>query len=212
MVGAASDGFDVHQEVSSQHSARLTLSDEASIDSPIIDSSAMDAIHTKLFLELVMDSMSEYSYDADLAGLTYKLETQSDGVLLTIDGYNDKLSVLAKVVLEKIAGLEINPQRFEIFKDQLKRGLGNFDLAAPSGLASYYTTYVTQNKAHLPQTKLEVLDSASTDGALCCCAELTSTAEVTPETLKAYVPGLLSKLHIESLIHGNMLKDVGSAS
>ena len=127
----------------------------------MIDSTASNSIHTKLFLELVMDSMSEYSYDADLAGLSYKLETQADGVLLTIDGYNDKLSVLAKVVLEKMAGLEIDKQRFEMFKDQQKRGLGNFNLAAPSGLSAYYTTYLTQNKAQLPQDKLAVLDRAS---------------------------------------------------
>ena len=34
-----------------------------------------------------------------------------------------------------------------------------------------------------------------------------SSAEITPESLKAYIPKLLEKVHIEGLVHGNMLKE-----
>lgn len=109
-----------------------------------------------------MDVMSEYSYDADLAGLSYKLETQSDGILLNIDGYNDKLPVLAKVVMEKMRALDVvsnerDRQRFEMVKDQARRRLENFNLAAPQGLSVYWMTYMLTAKAYRPEDKLTVL-------------------------------------------------------
>lgn len=102
--------------------------------------------------------MNEYSYDADLAGLRYHLETQADGILMSIDGYNDKLPVLAKVVLEKMADLQVDPQRFEIIKDQNRRKYQNFKLSAPSQLSMYWTSYLTQNKVFTPEEKLEALE------------------------------------------------------
>lgn len=113
-----------------------------------------------------MDAMSEYSYDADLAGLSYKLDTQADGMLMTVDGYNDKLPVLAKVVLEKIASLKIDPKRFDLVKDQIRRQYLNFDLAAPSQLTAYYTSFLTQKDVFLPTEKLAALDGKFNDTLL----------------------------------------------
>ena len=118
-------------------------------------------MHTRLFLDLVQDAMNEYSYNADLAGLSYKLETQANGILINIDGYNDKLPVLAKVVLEKMAKLQVDPQRFEIIKDQIRRNYQNFKLAAPSGHTTYWVSYLTQNKVYTPEEKLDVLEGMS---------------------------------------------------
>lgn len=163
-------------------------------NSPIIDSSALNSVCVRLYLDLVMDAMSEYSYDADLAGLSYKLDTQADGIIMHIDGYNDKLYVLTKVVLEKMLDLKVNPQRFEIIKDQNRRKFENFNLAAPSALTTYWMTYLIQNKIQPPQAKLEALET------------------VTPERLQAFIPELLSRMHVEGLVHGNVLKEVGLQS
>lgn len=130
--------------------------------SPLISASAGNSVNVRLFLDLVMDSMSEYSYNADLAGLSYKLDTQADGILMTVDGYNDKLPVLAKVVLEKIASLKIDPKRFELVKDQSRRQYLNFNLAAPGQLCGYYTSYLTQKDVFLPAEKLAALDGRPT--------------------------------------------------
>jgi len=152
----------------------------------------LNGVYVRLYLDLVMDAMSEYSYDADLAGLSYKLDTQADGIIMHIDGYNDKLSVLAKVVLEKMLDLKVDPQRFEIIKDQLRRRFQNFDLAAPSGHTAYWMTYLIQNKIQGPKEKLEALET------------------VTPEMLQAFIPELLKRMHVEGLVHGNMLKEVAA--
>lgn len=74
-----------------------------------------------MFIELVKDALVEYSYDAELAGLSYTFESQADGILLTVDGYNDKLHVLAKVVVEKMKTLKVDEERFRLIMDQVRR-------------------------------------------------------------------------------------------
>lgn len=141
-----------------------------------------------MYLDLVMDTMAEYSYAADLAGLSYKLDTQADGILLQIEGYNDKLQELAKVVVDKMASLQISQERFAVLKDQNMRKYENFKLAAPSGHTGYYVSYLTQKEVFTPEVKLDALRTLTVD------------------SLESHIGGLLQKLHFEVLVHGNMVE------
>ena len=75
----------------------------------------------RLYVDLVVDSLTEYSYDADLACLSYDLHAQLGNFVLAVDGYNDKLPVLHKVVMERFTKLTIDPMRFELIKEQVSR-------------------------------------------------------------------------------------------
>lgn len=88
-------------------------------NSPLIDNSPLNAVQSRFVTELIRDSLQEYAYDAELAGLSYGFDSQADGITLTIDGYDDKLAVLAEVVFKKIRTLKVDPKRFEIVKDQV---------------------------------------------------------------------------------------------
>lgn len=78
------------------------------------------ALYVRLFSDLVTDSLTEFAYDADLAGLTYNLSGQSLGLYVTLNGYNDKLHVLAKDVLERAKNLKVQPDRLAVMKDQVR--------------------------------------------------------------------------------------------
>jgi len=73
----------------------------------------------RLFADLVGDSLTEFSYDADLAGLSYNYSSHSFGTYLLIGGYNDKLPVLLRHIFEKIKGLEVKPERLNVTKEQV---------------------------------------------------------------------------------------------
>lgn len=60
------------------------------------------------------DALDEYSYDAGLAGLTYSFEASSLGLYISVSGYNDKLHVLLRDVLEKAKSLEVRADRLEV--------------------------------------------------------------------------------------------------
>ncbi|ORY56460.1 Metalloenzyme, LuxS/M16 peptidase-like protein [Leucosporidium creatinivorum] len=157
--------------------------------SPLVDDTALHSVQSRLFTELVKDALTEYSYDAELAGLSYTFETQGDGILLTVDGYNDKLHVLAKVVVEKMKELKVDEERLRLITDQLKRAYINYRLDQPYNHAAFYTGYLTSETAWTRDAQLAALE------------------DVTPANLQSYIAEVLSRLHVEMLVHGNMLKD-----
>ncbi|TBU42064.1 Metalloenzyme, LuxS/M16 peptidase-like protein [Dichomitus squalens] len=156
---------------------------------PVACASARATVMTRLFSDLVTDSLTEFAYDADLAGLTYGLSSQSLGLYITLNGYNDKLHVLAKDVLERTRNLKVQPDRLAVMKDQAKREYENSLLGSPFRLSNYYIRYLLSEREWTPDELL---------------AEVTS---VTPEELQAYITSLLSKLHIRMAVVGNMYKD-----
>ncbi|KAI1314496.1 Insulinase (Peptidase M16) [Mortierella claussenii] len=156
------------------------------LKSPLAYSSPSNNVKTQLYVNLLKDALNEYSYDADLAGLSYSLDTTVEGMILSVEGYNDKAHVLLQKVVEKMKNLEIDAERFRLMQDQMDRMYKNFKLEAPHQHAMYYMSYLTQEKLWTQDEKL---------------AEL---KDLTPQDIQAFYPALLSRLHIEGLIHGNM--------
>ncbi|GJJ71266.1 insulysin [Entomortierella parvispora] len=156
------------------------------LKSPLSYSSPSNNVKTQLYVNLLKDALNEYSYDADLAGLSYGLETTVEGMILSVEGYNDKATVLLQKVVERMRNLEINPDRFRLIQDQMDRMYKNFKLEAPHQHAMYYMSYLTQEKLWTQEEKLAELH------------------DITPEDIAAFYPSLLARLHIEGLVHGNM--------
>ncbi|CAG8509238.1 15851_t:CDS:10, partial [Racocetra persica] len=152
--------------------------------------SPSNCIKTRLYTELVKDNLTEYSYNADLAGLRYDIDTQREGILLTIKGYNDKLHVLLKDIVDAMnPKFIIYPGRFEKVKERLQRAYKNTFLDPPHHHATYYLSCLTQDQMWTNKEKLDALE------------------DITEQDIKAFYPELFSHLHIESLVHGNMFKE-----
>ena len=65
------------------------------------------------------DALNEYSYDAELAGLTYSFDVSSLGLYISISGYNDKIHVLLRDVLEKAKSMEVRADRLGVMKEKV---------------------------------------------------------------------------------------------
>ncbi len=74
---------------------------------------------TNLFVELFRDSITEYSYEADLAGLRYGLNPNNYGLNISFSGFNDKMDVLLNKVFERMASFRVDSQRFNILKESV---------------------------------------------------------------------------------------------
>ncbi|KXS20116.1 hypothetical protein M427DRAFT_52375 [Gonapodya prolifera JEL478] len=144
-----------------------------------------NAVLTKLYTELVKDSLNEYSYFADVAGLSYYLEAQVDGLLLGFSGYNDKISLLVEKVAERMRTLEVDPVRFELIAEQLSRSYKNFQQESPSSHAAYYASLLIQEQLHTNDEKLEALKGVTAAG------------------VQKFYPKVLSQAFLEGLVHGN---------
>lgn len=75
---------------------------------------------TRLYSDIVNDSLTEFSYDADLAGLSYNFTPHTTGLFVSMNGYNDKMIVLVRHVLEKIKGVMVDPQRLAVIKEEVR--------------------------------------------------------------------------------------------
>lgn len=160
------------------------------LKSSLIDATPSNAVKCRMLVELIKDALTEYSYDAELAGLGYNIDAQSNVIGLSVDGYNDKLSVLLRYILEEISKFNVeNHSRFDIIKDQVQRAYMNFRLEAPYQHANYYTTYLTVEKMWTAEEKLKELDS------------------ITPVDVQRFLEDIRSRLHIEMLSHGNISKE-----
>lgn len=80
---------------------------------------SMPEIASRLYTDLVNDALTEFAYDADLAGLSYHFSNTTTGLYVQISGYNDKLATLMKDVLQKAKGLKAKPDRLAVMKEQV---------------------------------------------------------------------------------------------
>ncbi|MFQ5487956.1 MAG: insulinase family protein, partial [Gammaproteobacteria bacterium] len=97
----------------------VTLSTALANDTP------RHSILTRLYLMLVNDRLNALAYPASLAGLHYSISPGNGGILLALGGYDEKQAQLLDLLLDQMLALRIDPQRFAIKKDQLRKSWQN---------------------------------------------------------------------------------------
>ncbi|CAO3567293.1 unnamed protein product [Mortierella alpina] len=158
--------------------------------SPTAVASAGHLVKTMLYLRLVNDVLTEEAYSAELAGLSYSLSSSTldgGGIVLKIEGYHDKATLLLEKIVLTMRTLHVDQARFSRIKDQLQRSHRNIDLENPNRHASYYMTQLNQERMWTYLERLQELDRIDR-----------------VEEILQFYPEVLARLHIEALIHGNM--------
>ncbi|CAK5265298.1 unnamed protein product [Mycena citricolor] len=157
--------------------------------SPYGNVSPRAAILTRLYSDIVTDSLTEYAYDASLGMLSYAFLQHSNGLYVTINGFNDKMSVLIEQVLDKIKNIVVDPSRLEIMKEQAKRDLNNFFLGQSYTLSDYYARSLL-SEVHWTLDKL-----------------LEELPSVSAEDLQQHIKLMLSEVNLRIVVTGNLYKD-----
>ncbi|KAL5322523.1 hypothetical protein ACEPPN_010496 [Leptodophora sp. 'Broadleaf-Isolate-01'] len=150
---------------------------------------AENSLKSRLYTDVVRDALEEYSYDAELAGLDYSVSSHSMGIEIAVSGYNDKLPVLLEKVLLTMRDLEVKPDRFEIIKERLLRGLKNWDFQQPYNQVGDYTRWLNSEKGYINEQILAELH------------------HLTAADIQQFYPHLLRQMHIETFVHGNLYKE-----
>ncbi|THU88604.1 hypothetical protein K435DRAFT_679530 [Dendrothele bispora CBS 962.96] len=157
--------------------------------SPYANSSARAAVLTRLYTQLVTDALTEFSYDADLAGLAYNFVAHTKGLYVTLQGYNDKMAVLVEEVLAKAKKLVVDPERLTVIKEENKKNWENFFLGQSYQLSDYYGRYTMTEQQWTIDEYLKELPS------------------ITPGDVQEHIKKLLSEVNIRILVVGNMAKE-----
>lgn len=121
--------------------------------------------------------------------MQYNVTLDSRGLFVEVAGYNDKLAVLLEQVLITMRDLVVKDDRFEIIKERLTRGYKNCELQQPFTQIGDYVSWLTSEHDY-------VVEQLS--------AEL---PEITAEDVRSFHAQVMSQLHIEAYVHGNMYKE-----
>ncbi|KAE8269997.1 hypothetical protein A4X09_0g2343 [Tilletia walkeri] len=161
------------------------------LKNPIIDVTPANAVRSRLLTRLLKDALTEFSYDSLLAGLGYNVDASGDMIGLSIDGYNDKLPVLFRTTLSKLAAFssELDPKRFELIKEKTRRAYENFAHEAPYQHAMYYRSYLLEERQWTVEERLKELEG------------------IEVEDFKRFIPEVLARSHLEVLVEGNMERE-----
>ncbi|HSS64049.1 MAG TPA: insulinase family protein, partial [Gammaproteobacteria bacterium] len=149
-----------------------------SLRSPIASSSPEHDALTRLYVAMVNDELNEFSYAANLAGLSYSLYKHIRGVTVRISGYSDKQDILLRQIIGALERPELDPQRFRILKQDLVRNIRNRRQNAP------YDRALDELRDMLiaPQWSDE--------------AQLSAAANVTLDQLRAFIPEFRRRMHV----------------
>ncbi|KAH8879202.1 peptidase M16 inactive domain-containing protein [Thozetella sp. PMI_491] len=161
--------------------ASLTMIFRSPITSPA------DAAKSRLFIDLVLDGLTECLYDATLAGFQYSLNMDPRGLVLKVSGYNDKLPTLLKHVLVQMRDQNIK-DRFAICKERLNRHYHNILRESPWNQLYSFIHWLMTEDYHAAEL-------------------LAQLPSITAEATAQFRSELLSRMHMEMLIHGNIYKE-----
>lgn len=156
---------------------------------PLAYDSPANHVKAALFINLIKDALQEYSYDADISGLSYGLITNSLGWELNVNGYNDKMSVLLEKILLTVRDLELRQDRFDIIKERFEREYKNWGFRQPYYQVGDFTRYLLEPKRFITSEYAIELP------------------HITLNDVKVFSKQLISQAHIELLVHGNVYRE-----
>lgn len=155
------------------------------IDSLNAVSSARHVALTRLCVEMLIDSLTEETYPAELAGIGYNIYAHQGGVTLHLSGFSAKQPLLLATILHRFTHREFTQARFDTIREQLLRNWRNVAEDKPiSQLFNQLTGLLQPNNP--PYEKL-----------------LPALETVTLSELPAFVEQMFSQVHIEMLVYGD---------
>lgn len=156
------------------------------VTSPTSYASPRLAILTELYIRLVEDKLTEFSYNADLAGLSYSLSPTATGFVLQFGGYNHKLPILAEHIVQCMLSLQVSEERFVLILERLVRGLKNNEKEQPYQHAIYDQVMALEHGRWHWREILAVVPDLSVD------------------LVQQHVQNLFHQTYVEVLMHGNL--------
>jgi len=154
-----------------------------------LSASPKSVVSSLLLENLLHDALSEYSYYAEIVGLSFSTEMNSIKWKVKVSGYNEKLPLLTRKVFQTLKNLQVDPARFILKKQELQRQYRNFKFDQPYRHSDYYWNILLRKRRSTLEEKERALEA------------------LTMEDVQKFLPELLSKADIEAFIHGNIMKE-----
>lgn len=159
-----------------------------SLDSGKASSNPREAALTRLYVELLQDYLTEFTYPAEVAGLNYNIYPHQGGLTLHVSGLVGHQEKLLALIIEKARERNFSESRFQATKRQLLQAWSNVSRAKPISQLFTSLTVTLQRRSYEPNRLAECLE------------------DVTLQDLHDHVRGFYEKIHLEGLVYGDWLE------
>ncbi|XP_029002459.1 nardilysin b isoform X2 [Betta splendens] len=153
--------------------------------SPMIQKSPENLVLFDLFVNILAHNLAEPAYEADVAQLEYKLVAGEHGLMIRLKGFNHKLPLLLKLIVDHLTDFSAEPSVFTMFLEQLKKTYFNI-LIKPDRLGKDVRLLILE---HCRWSVVQKYQAAMKG--------------VTVDDLMTVVAGLKAELFVEGLVQGN---------
>ncbi|MDB6060392.1 MAG: hypothetical protein JWM78_495 [Verrucomicrobiaceae bacterium] len=155
------------------------------VRSPKAGDNAVDAVKSELLVRLLRENLNEFSYPASLAGLGYDISRTGRGVLLRVNGFDQKQSVLLQRMLHALHQPQFSADLFARVQKEYRRELQDNIKRPPYELLL----------ADLPNV---LIRNRWPDDELLRYVDKTTLAQV-----QSFAPELFAQIDIDMLVYGN---------
>ncbi|KAK2835068.1 hypothetical protein Q5P01_015552 [Channa striata] len=153
--------------------------------SPMIQKSPENLFLFDLFVNILAHNLAEPAYEADVAQLEYKLVAGEHGLVIRLKGFNHKLPLLLRLIVDHLADFSVEPGVFSMFVEQLKKTYFNI-LIKPDRLGKDIRLLILEHCRWSVVQKYQAV-----------------TKGLTVDDLMTFVAGMKAELYAEGLVQGN---------
>ncbi|GIU01924.1 peptidase M16 [Shewanella algidipiscicola] len=158
-----------------------------SLDSQQATATPRHAALTRLYVEMLLDYLTEYTYPAEVAGLSYNIYPHQGGITLHLTGFTGKQEALLALLINKARERNFTQERFKQIKKQILRSWYNQSRAKPISQLFTSLTVTLQRRSYEPLRMAEELE------------------KITLDDLHEHISRFYEKLHLEGLVYGDWL-------
>lgn len=164
-----------------------------SLDSAHASTTPKHAALTRLYVEMLLDYLTEHTYQAEVAGLSYNIYPHQGGLTLHLTGFTGNQETLLALLIEKARERNFTNDRFTLIKRQLLRSWYNVAQAKPISQLFTSLTVTLQQRSYEPLRMAEMLEDISLDDL--------------HEHVRAFYEGI----YLEGLVYGDWLESEAQA-
>ena len=104
---------------------------------PEVNKSPLSKALTQLYLMGLKDSINEWKYQLDLAGISFHVISSHRGIEIVVEGFADKANLVLESLVGKLTDSSLSLDKLEIFKAKLTESYENILKENPYQLAFY---------------------------------------------------------------------------
>ncbi|KAJ1956481.1 metalloprotease, partial [Linderina pennispora] len=159
------------------------------IETPLVYESPLNSLLAQLFTLILKDSLCEITYDAQVAGLWFDIRDSSEGIFVHVDGFNDKLGELLKLLLRSLRTLQVDDTRFDVYSREIKKKLDNAKHSEPYTHIQTSVSFLNQGTMWRYSDKLSAFPL------------------ITKERLQHFIDTLFEQVRIQMIMMGNFTEE-----